>query len=232
MTQTDPRIDKRRVTMKSIRLSADGSTITEEAVDYVRPDHLDAYVADARTRWQLVEVSDEPDAGVVYPAEGKMAEQLAKSAAKVNKAEACASYGWEPMTPTLDNLDAFLAQHRERFGDAVMVANTSMRNTLADAYAGAATYADLYQTSGASAAGTAISGGSPAYASKALTWNASSGGVKSTTATVFDIPSGATVAGFGVKTGAAGSYLDGGALTSQAFASQGTYTLTITYTQT
>ena len=34
-----------------------------EAVDYVRPDHLDAYVADARTKWQNVEVSEEPDAG-------------------------------------------------------------------------------------------------------------------------------------------------------------------------
>lgn len=133
--------------------------------------------------------------------------------------------------PTAD-LEGFLAFHREQFGDAVMVANTAMRNTLADAYKAAATFADLYSTTGATSAGTAITGGAPAYASKALSWGASAAGVVSTTATVFDIPSGATVAGFGVKTGAAGAYLDGGALTSQAFASQGTYTLTITYTQT
>lgn len=60
---TDPRVTKRRVTMKSVSLNATGDTITYEAVDYVRPDHLDAYVADARTRWQAVTVSDEPDAG-------------------------------------------------------------------------------------------------------------------------------------------------------------------------
>lgn len=63
MAKVDSRIDKRRVTMRSVNLLADGSTATLEAVDYVRPDHLDAYVADAQTRWQYVEVSVEPDAG-------------------------------------------------------------------------------------------------------------------------------------------------------------------------
>lgn len=61
--KTDARVTKRRVTMTSIRLAANGDTVTEEAVDYVRPDHLEVYVADARTRWQNVTVSDEPDAG-------------------------------------------------------------------------------------------------------------------------------------------------------------------------
>lgn len=74
MTQEDPRIDKRRVTMISVVtdptqtiVDDDGNvkvaTITHTATDYVRPDFLDAYVADARTRWQTVLVSDEPDAG-------------------------------------------------------------------------------------------------------------------------------------------------------------------------
>jgi hypothetical protein len=53
---------KRRVTMRSAILTADG-IVTHEAVDYVPLDILDAYVSDARKRWQLVEVSDEPDAG-------------------------------------------------------------------------------------------------------------------------------------------------------------------------
>ena len=62
--KNDDRVTKRRVTMKSIGLSPDGSTTLQyEATDYVRPDHLEAYVADARTRWQSVEVSEEPDAG-------------------------------------------------------------------------------------------------------------------------------------------------------------------------
>lgn len=63
MAGVDPRIDKRKVTMRSIRLLPDGATATEEAVDYVGPAYLDAYVEDARTRWQCVDVSDTPDAG-------------------------------------------------------------------------------------------------------------------------------------------------------------------------
>lgn len=59
----DPRVTKRRVTMRSVTLAADGAVVTTEATDYVRPDFLNEYVADARTRWQQVEVSDEPDAG-------------------------------------------------------------------------------------------------------------------------------------------------------------------------
>lgn len=59
----DDRIDKRKVTMKNVIETPTGEVVTMEASDYVRPDHLDAYVADARTRWKYVEVSEEPDAG-------------------------------------------------------------------------------------------------------------------------------------------------------------------------
>jgi hypothetical protein len=71
--EKDRRITKRRVTMRSVSLLPNGVTATREAVDYVRPNfdgepedstgHLDAFVADARSRWQYVEVSEEPDAG-------------------------------------------------------------------------------------------------------------------------------------------------------------------------
>jgi hypothetical protein len=67
MPKTDPRVDKRRVTMTSYTTTVgeNGEPITLEhkAVDYVRPDHLDAYVANARENWQHVAVSEEPDAG-------------------------------------------------------------------------------------------------------------------------------------------------------------------------
>lgn len=68
MTETDPRITKRRVTMTSVSAlppdeNGNVKVATFKAVDYVRPDFLDAYVEDARKRWQLVEVSDAPDAG-------------------------------------------------------------------------------------------------------------------------------------------------------------------------
>lgn len=59
----DPRVTKRRVTMTNVVALPGGGTAKQVAVDYVRPDHLDAYVHDAGHRWQLVEVSDEPDAG-------------------------------------------------------------------------------------------------------------------------------------------------------------------------
>lgn len=61
-------ITKRRVTMRSVvavGYDDDGKVLLQqhEAVDYVRPDFLDAYVTDAQQRWQQVLVSDEPDAG-------------------------------------------------------------------------------------------------------------------------------------------------------------------------
>lgn len=254
MATVDPRITKRRVTMRSVTLDSVGDVVTTEASDYVRPDHLDAYVKDAQERWQSVQVSDEfdagpggyegttsvpadldlPDAGVVYPATGARAlEESGNPEATMLLSDP------SPWVAPIDcpspdtDLAGFLAFHRAQFGDAQMIASgTGLRNTLYASYAAAATFADLYQTTGASAAGTAITGGAPAYASKSLAWGAGTNGVGSTGATVFDVPSGSSVAGFGVKTGVAGAYLDGGLLTTQAFASQGTYTLTLTYTQT
>lgn len=68
----DPRVTKRKVTMRSVVIDPGwnpdengGSikTITAQAVDYVRPDVLEAYVAAARANWQSVIVDDVPDAG-------------------------------------------------------------------------------------------------------------------------------------------------------------------------
>lgn len=61
--KSDPQTTKRRVTMRSVVALPDGTTAQHEAVDYVPEDILDAYVADARTRWQAVIVSDNYDAG-------------------------------------------------------------------------------------------------------------------------------------------------------------------------
>lgn len=66
MPKTDPQVTKRRVTMVNSIVSEEGDQVvtrTITAVDYVRPDFLAAYVADARTRWAVVAVSEEPDAG-------------------------------------------------------------------------------------------------------------------------------------------------------------------------
>jgi hypothetical protein len=64
VAQHDEQVTKRRVTMRAPGgFDAEGRPTVVEAVDYVRPDFLEVYVADARTRWAFVEVSDEPDAG-------------------------------------------------------------------------------------------------------------------------------------------------------------------------
>ena len=111
------------------------------------------------------------------------------------------------------------------------IQTATQKNTLATAYGTAAAYGALYTTAPGASAGTEPSGGAPAYARKALTWGAPSNGVVTATAT-FDVPTGTTIVGSGVHTAATGgAYLDGGAVTSQAFASQGTYTATFSYTQ-
>lgn len=112
------------------------------------------------------------------------------------------------------------------------IQTATQKNTLATAYGTAATHAALYTTAPGASAGTEVTGGSPAYARKAITWGAASGGAITATVT-FDVPTGVTVVGAGVHTAlTAGTYLDGGTVTSQAFSSQGTYALTLTYTQT
>lgn len=64
---SEQQITKRRVTMTSYVVTGveDGKPVTQQhqAIDYVRPDFLDAYVEHARQSWQHVEVSEEPDAG-------------------------------------------------------------------------------------------------------------------------------------------------------------------------
>lgn len=112
------------------------------------------------------------------------------------------------------------------------IQTAQQRENVAIAYGTAATYGAVYTTAPGASAGTEPSGGSPAYVRKALTWTAGgTDGVVTATAT-FDIPAGATIVGAGVHTAVtAGTYLDGGAVTSQAFASQGTYAVTFTYTQ-
>lgn len=123
------------------------------------------------------------------------------------------------------------------------IATQTQRNTLANAYAAAATYAALFVSpyAGGTSAGTEPSGGSPAYARKALTAGGGATGAEIwTTATTsstqaivtFNVPVNAIITGAGVyNASTAGTFLDGTTVTSQTFASQGTYTLTLTYTQ-
>jgi hypothetical protein len=112
------------------------------------------------------------------------------------------------------------------------IQTATMRTALAAAYATNAPYAALYSTVPGASAGTELAGGSPAYARQAANWGTAASSAVSAAPAAFNVASGATVAGAGFHSASTGgSYLDGGAVTSQAFASQGTYTLTATYTQ-
>lgn len=116
------------------------------------------------------------------------------------------------------------------------IAVLAQRNALATAYGAAAPFGALF-TADPGTTGTVTgesTGGSPAYARKAMSWGAAAASAI-TGAPVFDVASGQTITFFGVAvTGTAGTgdLRDKVAVTSQAFASQGTYTVTATYTQT
>lgn len=115
------------------------------------------------------------------------------------------------------------------------IAILAQRNAMATAYGTAAPYGDLF-TADPGTTGTVtgeVTGGSPAYARKSMAWGAAAASAITGTAT-FDVPSGTTVTYFGVtvsSTLATADLRDRVAVTSQAFASQGTYQVTATYTQ-
>lgn len=77
-----------------------------------------------------------------------------------------------------------------------------------------------------------VTGGTPAYARIAPTVANGTGGSSTLTAT-FNVPTGTTVTGWSAYTAiTAGTLLDNGTVPSQAFASQGTYALTVNITET
>jgi len=118
-----------------------------------------------------------------------------------------------------------------------MALSTAGRNAAAAGVSAVTTYVSLH-TADPGASGTGeVTGGSPAYARKAITWAAASSGSVASNGTdpVFDVPASTTVTHFGFwSASTAGTYYGGGALSaSETFGGQGTYTLdtaTITVT--
>lgn len=116
------------------------------------------------------------------------------------------------------------------------ISTTAEKNSLATKYGVDAPFAALF-TADPGTSGTVVgevTGGSPAYARKAINWGAAANGVITGSCT-FDVPSGTTLTFAAVcASGTAGTadLKDRVSITSQGFSSQGTYTLTLTYTQT
>jgi hypothetical protein len=102
------------------------------------------------------------------------------------------------------------------------------KNAMLNALGALAGFASLHTADPGDSGANEISGGSPAYARKAVTWNAASGGsMDDSNVPVFDIPPATTVAFAGfwsLVTG--GVFYAGSDVTDEVFANQGTYTLT------
>ena len=79
----------------------------------------------------------------------------------------------------------------------------------------------------ATAIANEVSGGSPAYARKAITWNSAAAGALDNNANpVFDVPAGTTITHVGLWSAAtAGVFYGSFDITDEAFGAQGTYTL-------
>ena len=112
-----------------------------------------------------------------------------------------------------------------------MAMTAAQKTALAADYAGDALYGAVYTTAPGAAAGTEPTGGTPAYARKALTWAPGAAGVTVASAP-FDGPAGTTVVGTGLHSAVtAGTYIHGKTETSVNFPTQDTVTVTFTYTQ-
>ena len=97
------------------------------------------------------------------------------------------------------------------------------KNAMLDALGALAIYAGLLNDSDVE-----ISGGSPAYARKSITWGAAANGSKAlSNSPVFDIPAGVTVSKIIICSAVSGgtTYATYDA-TNEAFGGQGTYTIT------
>lgn len=106
--------------------------------------------------------------------------------------------------------------------------STIGKNVMLDALAALATRASLHSGDpGALGTANELTGGSPAYARKAVAWNvASSGNINLNGTAAFDIPAASTVAYVGFWNTAGTAFYGSAALTPEVYANQGTYTLT------
>jgi len=105
--------------------------------------------------------------------------------------------------------------------------SNALRTSSGASIISAATYVSLHTADPGTTGASEATGGSPAYARKAITWGTptfSSGTetVSSAATITFDVPAG-TYAYFGLWDALAGNYLMGGTCTSQTFSGQGQY---------
>lgn len=106
--------------------------------------------------------------------------------------------------------------------------DNAARNLMLDALGAKAVWMSLHDGDPSSGGANELTGGSPAYERKAVTWNSASSGTMddSTSPIVFDVPAGSDVDNVGfwsAKTG--GTFYAYDPVTKETFAGQGTYTV-------
>lgn len=108
-----------------------------------------------------------------------------------------------------------------------MALTNNAKHVMLDQLATVAVWASLHTADPGTTGTSEVTGGSPAYARKAITWNAASGGALDNNANpVFDVPGGTTVAWAGLwSASSAGTFYGSADVTDEVFAGQGTYTL-------
>jgi hypothetical protein len=106
--------------------------------------------------------------------------------------------------------------------------NTAALNLMLDALGATVDFLSLHTDTVGSGSGNEVTGGSPAYARKSVTWNAaSSGNLDNSNTSVFDVPAGTTIRRVGFFDAVtSGTYYGDADITDETYGSQGTYTVT------
>lgn len=113
------------------------------------------------------------------------------------------------------------------------IATNAMKEALATAYGTTGTYLSLHSADPGTTGSSEATGGSPAYARKALAWTpGASDGVNAAAAVTFDLAANQAVTHVGLWSAATGgTFLDKVAVTYATQAVQSTLTVTPSYTQ-
>ncbi len=106
--------------------------------------------------------------------------------------------------------------------------STLGKNAMLNALGALAVFASLHSGNPGDNGANEISGGSPAYIRKAITWGAAGSGTMDMNGTaVLDVPSSTTVAYVGFWSAESnGTFYGAADVTDEVFANQGTYSLT------
>ncbi len=108
-----------------------------------------------------------------------------------------------------------------------MPLNDTSKNLMLNQLATVAVFASLHTADPGTTGTSEVTGGTPAYARKAITWNAAaSANLDNNANPVFDVPGGVTITHVGLWSAVtAGTFYGSFDTTDETFGSQGNYTL-------